>query len=379
MVTLLPFSCSMPSLQAEEEPPVDWVDPSTGHRVVRLSQEPGSTNLYFHQNAIPSRGDKLIFQGQRGLYTVDVGTRKVNLVVERMASHAVVGKKSREVYYLIGETVYATHLDTKKTRAITKVPVEWTWGSGLTVNADETLLAGTTTENGRRFTEGMARRQWFNAIFEAKLPTLIYTVDIETSEVKVVHRGKGWFNHIQFSPADPSLIMYCHEGPWHKLDRIWTVGTNGSGLRKIHERTMAMEIVGHEFWSPDGEIIWYDQQTPKGKEFWLGGTVLATGEKLRYPINRDRWSIHYNVSWDGTLFAGDGSGPKMVAKAKDGKWIYLFRLQCGESKWERLVNLAKHDYQLEPNVMFTPDGKWVVFCSNMHGESHLYAVEVSKR
>jgi len=45
---------------------------------------------------------------------------------------------------------------------------------------------------------------------------------------------------------------------------------------------------------------------------------------------------------------------------------------------ERLVDLAKHDYQLEPNVTFTPDQKWIVFRSNMHGASHVYAVEVKK-
>src|SRR5262249_2575366 len=33
------------------EPPREWIDPSTGHRVIRLSTEPGSSSLYFHQNA----------------------------------------------------------------------------------------------------------------------------------------------------------------------------------------------------------------------------------------------------------------------------------------------------------------------------------------
>ena len=40
--------------------------------------------------------------------------------------------------------------------------------------------------------------------------------------------------------------------------------------------------------------------------------------------------------------------------------------------------MAKHDYQLEPNVTFTPDGQWIVFRSNMHGTSHVYMVEIEK-
>jgi oligogalacturonide lyase len=45
---------------------------------------------------------------------------------------------------------------------------------------------------------------------------------------------------------------------------------------------------------------------------------------------------------------------------------------------ERLVNMAKHQYRLEPNVSFTPDEKWVVFRSNMFGPTYVFAVEVAK-
>jgi oligogalacturonide lyase len=45
---------------------------------------------------------------------------------------------------------------------------------------------------------------------------------------------------------------------------------------------------------------------------------------------------------------------------------------------EKLVNMSKHQYSLEPNVKFTPDGKWVVFQSNMFGSTQVYAVEIAK-
>jgi oligogalacturonide lyase len=34
---------------------------------------------------------------------------------------------------------------------------------------------------------------------------------------------------------------------------------------------------------------------------------------------------------------------------------------------------------VEPNVSITPDGKWVVFKSNMFGSLHVFAVEIAKR
>jgi oligogalacturonide lyase len=45
---------------------------------------------------------------------------------------------------------------------------------------------------------------------------------------------------------------------------------------------------------------------------------------------------------------------------------------------ERLVNMSKHQYKLEPNVSFTPDQKWVIFRSNMFGPTYVFAVEVAK-
>jgi len=79
-----------------------------------------------------------------------------------------------------------------------------------------------------------------------------------------------------------------------------------------------MEIAGHEFFGADGKTIWYDLQTPKSKEFWLAGYVLATGEKIKYKMEREHWSVHFNVSPDGKLFAGDGGGPRSVAAPGNG-------------------------------------------------------------
>jgi oligogalacturonide lyase len=40
--------------------------------------------------------------------------------------------------------------------------------------------------------------------------------------------------------------------------------------------------------------------------------------------------------------------------------------------------MKAHDYRLEPNVKFPPDGKWIVFRGNFDGSPQVYAVEVRK-
>lgn len=390
LTALLSLGARLASAQAE--PPREWIEPATGHRVVRLSDQAGSASLYFHQNPYTAKGDKLLISTPGGLATVDLDTRRIEPIVAGRVSHVVVGPKSRQVYYLKDGTVSVTHLDTRATRAIVRRP-ELRSGSGLTVNADETLLAGsyvlagaspsppanTLPQSANPLAQPPPRAASLEERWARRLPYALYTIDVKAGEVRDIHNGNGdWLNHVQFSPTDPTLLMFCHEGPWHKLDRIWTIRADGSGLRLMHKRTMEMEIAGHEFWSPDGRTVWYDLQTPKYKEFWLAGVAYAGERAIRYRIAREHWSVHFNSSPDGSLFAGDGGGPRSVAAPGNGQWIYLFTPRPHGLDAERLVDLSKHDYQLEPNVTFTPDGKWIVFRSNMHGASHVYAVEVRK-
>ena len=392
------------SLAAQEPPPAEWVDPSTGHRIIRLTNEPGSASLYFHQNAYTADGDSMVFTTPEGISVINLKTHKIRALIQGRADHIVVGRKTRQVFYIKDDTIYATNLDTGATRAIVTKP-ELRSGSGLTVNADETLLGGSFVEDQKEQPAAPppplspppasaslkpqekpldhddnppSKGQMMERRLAAHIPMALYTIDIKTGKINTFHHSTDWLNHVQFSPTDPTLIMFCHEGPWHQVDRIWTIRTDGTGLRKIHTRTMDMEIAGHEFFNPDGKIIWYDLQTPKGKEFWLAGVVLATGEAIRYKVQRSEWSVHYNVSPDGKLFAGDGGGPNSVAAPGNGQWIYLFTPHDGALQAEKLVDLSKHNYRLEPNVTFTPDGKWLVFRSNMFGPTYVFAVELRK-
>jgi oligogalacturonide lyase len=377
-----------------QTPPTDWIEPG-GHRVIRLTGDGGGSSFYFHQNAYTAKGDKMVISTKAGLATLDLTTLgikppKMEIVVPGKAGSVVVGKKTRQIFYTRGNAIYMTHLDTKATRKIADFPDDLRGGSGLAVNADETLLAGSANdpkakdqvkeqpkkeEKPKSPAQTGKGKKGFTA---GGRSMVLYTVDIKTGAFKRFHPATDWLNHVQFSPTDPGLIMFCHEGPWHDVDRVWTIRTDGSNLRKIHSRTMPMEIWGHEFFGHDGKTIWFDLQTPRSKEFWLAGVVLETGEKIRYKVAREHWSVHFNVAPDGKLFAGDGGGPASVAAPGNGQFIYLFTPVKGELKAEKLVDLAKHNYKTEPNVTFTPDGKWIVFRSNLHGPTHVYAVELRK-
>lgn len=394
------LSLSLTTLSAQDLPR-EWIDKDTGHRIVRISDDPGSQSFYFHQNGYTSNGDKLIFSTPKGLSTYNFKTKKIEQIVEGRAGSVVVGRKTRKVFYTKGESVFETDIDTMATREIAK-DARFRTGSGFGLNADETLLAGSMEVNPRPITPPRApeptptpdpnappgqvpardsypgKGQMMEDRLAAKIPMTLYTINIKSGAVKTFHPSTDWLNHVQMSPTDPNLIMFCHEGPWHKVDRIWTIRTDGSDLKKIHTRTMDMEIAGHEFFGHDGKHIYYDLQTPKGQVFWLAEYDIKTGKLKKYGMEKKEWSVHFNVSHDGKTFLGDGGGPNSVAKGDNGQWIYLFKTNGAKLASQRLVNLAKHDYSLEPNATFTPDGKWLVFRSNMLGPTHVYAVEIAK-
>jgi oligogalacturonide lyase len=393
LLPLLFFGCQSPKLPvletgSQHPMPAAWIDKDTGHKIIHLvNREGDNRSFYFHNNPfLPASGnldEQMIFSGKvegaSQLFSVDLKTKETEQLTNKArVSGEIVGKKSRSVYYQCGDSVFATKIEDKETRLIYVFP-DSIRGHITTLNADEGLLAGaiSSPEEENIFRKNPEKRDYFNLIYEAKLERSLFTIDTQTGELKKIFADHAWLNHVQFSPTDPDVLMFCHEGPWHKVDRIWTINLKGGAPRLMHHRTMEMEIAGHEFFSPDGKTIWFDLQMPRSTTFFLCGANVETGVEKSYELKRNEWSIHYNISPDQTLFAGDGGDPGQVAKAEDGMWIYLFHPEGNRFRSEKLVNMKHHDYQLEPNVHFSPDGKWIIFRANFEGHSDIYAAEIS--
>lgn len=425
------------SLAQAASPPTSWIDKDTGHRVIRLTDEPGSSGFYFNVNAYTPDGRQMVYNALDGIHVLDLVSRKTKLVVPnppspadaapgsfsyfRNAVHSiVVGRKTNSIFFSRFDfdsklaTLYKANIDSGEVSKLITLPPR---ASVATINADETLGAGTydETEAGLEQEFGRPRPpsagsahaatpqdgflvqpeskgEMMERRLAARIPVVLFTIDLKTGKVNPLLHSTDWIGHMLFSPADPDLLMYCHEGPWQKVDRIWMIHTDGTHNELIHRRNMAMEIAGHEFWGLDGKTIWYDWQYPKGEDFFLAGYHLETHKRIAYHMQRNEWSIHFNLTQGEELFAGDGGDPGQVAKAPDGEWIELFHPQLlnvsginqpdfwqpGVFHSERLANMSRHNYRLEPNIRFSPDKKLVIFTSNMFGSSYVFGVEVDK-
>ena len=136
---------NMPTQAEIENPPKTWIDKDTGHRVIRLTDEPGSASFYFNVNAYTPDGSEMIYTTPDGISVLNMKTFKTRSVVKGRVHTIVVGHLTPSVFYIKPEDneLYKTNVDTGVTTMLAKVPDN---GNIATVNADETLAAGTYNE-----------------------------------------------------------------------------------------------------------------------------------------------------------------------------------------------------------------------------------------
>jgi oligogalacturonide lyase len=389
-----------PIMQTGGQPmPNEWIDKDTKHRIVKLSRIEGNSSLsfYFHNN--PFIGNKMVYYSSikndltgvakqeisstnsrnKQLHILDLKTLKTEQLTfsPNPMNGEIVDAKNNLVYYQIKDSVFCVNAKNKKVKLVYVFPDGFK-ASITAINADGSLLGGakSSDEEKELFKKYPNKSSYFNIIYEAKLPRTLFTINTKTAELVKLHTDTAWLNHVQFSAADPDILMFCHEGPWHKVNRIWTINVKTKAITQIHKRIMEMEIAGHEWSSADGSIIWYDLQQPRSTTFFIEGHHLKTGEKTKYELQRNEWSIHFNSTKDNSLFCGDGGDIGQVAKAPDAMWIYKFTPTGNKFVSEKLVNMKNHKYSLEPNVHFSPNEKWVIFRANFEGIENVYAVEL---
>lgn len=386
----------LPASRATEPPlPEEFKDPDTGAKIIHLSKvpNPASGVIYFTQAATTADSRYTLVRylevsaGHTAgiMYRYDFQTGELLKLTDRMTKNQVLVPASGNLYYTSDNdrAIYATNLLDLKTRKVADMPDGVACSGGLTVNADETVVVGTGTltkehEGDKVLTTPPNQGSTFGDTFNRHDTNLLVAADIKTGKVTELHRINTWLGHVQFSPTDSKLLMYCHEGPWDKVDRIWTLRTGEGGKPQlVLKRTEKNEIAGHEFWSTDGSTIWYDhnyRNTP-GKHF-LEGKDVTTGKIARHPITPAFASIHYTNSPDGKFFVCDGGANKADPKQQA---MYILVPEGNKLHPIKLCSMALNDYKAaEPNPHLTPDQRWVTFTATFSGTPQAYAVEMPK-
>src|ERR1019366_3349878 len=152
-------------------PPKTWVDKDTGHRVLRVSDEPNSGAFYFNVNAFTPDHKQMVYNSPDGIRVLDLATMTTRMLIPNQPPPAapagtdaaaagrgggrgfgggaraiVVGSKTDSVFFTRMDPatrVNAVYKADTNTGAVTKLIDLPPRVSISSVNADETLGAGT--------------------------------------------------------------------------------------------------------------------------------------------------------------------------------------------------------------------------------------------
>src|SRR6476469_2054966 len=119
---------------SQSQDKLEWIDPDTGHRIVRLTDTAGGSTLYFHDNAFSPEGDTLMFNTPNGIAVVNVakiGNAELKPELVAQGRGGYFARRSRDIYFTNGNTISAVDSETRRVREVPHA-------RGL-INADETL------------------------------------------------------------------------------------------------------------------------------------------------------------------------------------------------------------------------------------------------
>jgi oligogalacturonide lyase len=206
VLAALSFSAAAAAFAQAAPPPKSWIDPETGHRVIRITDEPGSGAFYFNVNAYTPDGKEMVYSCPDGIRVLNLSTFETRPLLARPARTVVVAHKTPTLFYLVptGETLsalWSVNIDTGEKRKIADLPPR---ASIVTINADDTLGAGTFIE-GDATSAGIYGAKTHTADrmgplnggvpvnkgemmaerLAARLPMTMFTLDLQTGKTAV--------------------------------------------------------------------------------------------------------------------------------------------------------------------------------------------------
>jgi oligogalacturonide lyase len=219
--------------------------------------------------------------------------------------------------------------------------------------------------------------KWWAVRYTTDGQACLAIIDTASGRVETILR-RDEISHMQFCPDDPDLLFYA--GPLH--DRVWVIQRDGSSNRRLYQRNTAEnEWITHETWIPrTRELAFVDW--PRG----ISAVHADTGE-IRRVATFNAW--HAVCSSDGSRMVADTNFPDIGLQLFDprdhaGKPTVLCYPQASSQgeHWKGpfpytngpiKVYAPQHTH---PHPSFSPDGKYVVYTSDVSGYAQIYEIEV---
>lgn len=386
-------------------------DPMTGVEVIRLTDNRGNYDRpYFTTRQFDRAGRYTLFVsdftgtsraknpdapavGKIGfgeLFLLELETGKALQVTEGEAikmghgAHAMMGPDGKKAYYYSNEQLKEVDLETLESRELMWIPNSYNFHS-LSITDDSRYLAFSVVEEmvllTSRFADPMseaapgARERFF------KEPgSLVIRYDTVTGTAEAVCGGHHRITHVSLMPSDGDRLLFCHDGPWHLTQRMWTARANTDEVKPLVSQQHNLEGIVHEFFTPGGRIgAQYSYRYKPDMDFFLFADLFVdfdggNQERYYYPYLRPG---HVSVNSRETLAAGDRAMIRKDMKDSE-RYLSLIRYHSQDHRAEVSL-LCAHDTSGKKSAhvhpVFTPDDSHIVYSSDKEGRLNIYMVE----
>lgn len=209
--------------------------------------------------------------------------------------------------------------------------------------------------------------------------SLVMRYDTEQNQCQVIYGGHYRITHTSLMPDDGNKLLFCHDGPWQLVQRIWTVQADTDQVQMLVPQKRYLEQVGHEFFTPSGRVgAQYSYRYRPDMEFFQRADIFVdfdgkNEERFYYPYDRPG---HVSVSSDEQYGVGDAA--MLTREMKDSRnYLSLihYRKETHEAK---LSLLCAHDTSGKKSAhvhpVYTPDGQHILYSSDKEGYLNIYMV-----
>ncbi len=371
-------------------------DPLTGRGLRQLTADARSVNVhfYFTENSFVRGENAILFLSDRdtqptlNVFRLALDTGEITrLTHHRPPEHTGSFTKDptgEHVLYTRGSDVMLLRPRAGELRVLFTLAQGWRPGR-VTLNADGTLV-GVLTNEDVHVEHGLNYAGFEEKMYRCK-KCRFWLIPLEGGPPRLIARDTHECGHFQFSPVNPHLAMYCHEGPWHLVhQRMWLLDVRTGEVEPCF-RQGAQDSVGHEFWTRRGQVF-FDNRGP-GHD----GTITSSrtqavaravetdfvpyvglagerGEVLR-TNELSHYCNHYHATGDDRMLVGDEvENLVLIALNEEGSSVISPLCHHGTSWY------GQHTHC---HPTFSWDDRQVLFASDETGTVQLYLIDVPAR
>ena len=350
-----------------------WTDPQSGivSYLLQASIAPHQQSFYFVNSSMATGGRHVWFytafppSANHTLGVADLETGEMHHFPETQFSDGspLIDPETGEIYWVSGLDIWKRSPDPAASPVrinsfpedLAKRRIPRRIATHLTLSADRRVVN----------IDAQIGNEWF-----------VGAAPLDGSPVEIWQQFDRCYNHAQFSPTDPDLLLMAQDwwidantGEHHKyVDRLWTIRRGEEARPLVPDAPSGRR--SHEWWQADGSHVWYvdyDLGTEK--------LELATGKRTNvWPGG----TCHSYCDATGTLIAGDIG---TYSWGRTGCRVAFFNTTTG-----REISIAsdlpepvpgRMPYHLDPHPRFCLDDQYICYTTTVRGHADLAVVPVA--